>query len=221
LRPDFTLALLNLGFIAKSQGRLDEAELLYKRAIECDVDGIEARANLAHLYVDQERFSEAADLFESVREVDGDLLDIELGYLLSLVHLPNQDWPRCQSALVQLKKLLGDWTATEADFMRTDSAALRMGELGALLLGRELTKCAERALSVAIALNGELLDVRRLLAEVHFALGKHWAAIAQLEAVLTVEPTDTASFGRLGDCYAQLGVNEAAQMCYARAGSAS
>lgn len=221
LRPDFTLALLNLGFIAKSQGRLDEAELLYKRAIECDVDGIEARANLAHLYVDQERFSEAADLFESVREVDGDLLDIELGYLLSLVNLPNQDWPRCQSALVQLKKLLGDWTATEADFMRTDSAALRMGELGALLLGRELTKCAERALSVAIALNGELLDVRRLLAEVHFALGKHWAAIAQLEAVLTVEPTDTASFGRLGDCYAQLGVNEAAQMCYARAGSAS
>ena len=51
-----------------------------------------------------------------------------------------------------------------------------------------------------------------------FTRGAYWQAVAQLEVVLNAEPQDAASFNRLGDCYKQLGVEEAAQMCYARAG---
>ena len=218
LRPDCTLALLNLGYIAKTQGRLDDAEAKYKRAVECDEKGVEARANLAHLLVDQERYEEALTLFEDVRSLESSLLDIELGYLVCLVHQPQLDWSACSVVLRSLEALLGDWTVEEGDLNRSQSAALRLGELGVLLIRNEMHKCAELALRAAVALREGLLDMRRLLAEVLFARGGYWQAVAQLEVVLHAEPQDAASFNRLGDCYKQLGVEEAAQMCYARAG---
>jgi Tfp pilus assembly protein PilF len=218
LRPDYTLALLNLGYIAKMQGRLDEAEARYKRAVECDQKGVEARANLAHLLVDQERYEDALILFEDVRSLESGLLDIELGYLVSLVHQPQPDWSACRVVLHSLEALLSDWTVEEGDLGRSQSAALRLGELGVLLIRNEMHKCAELALRAAVALQEGLLDMRRLLAEVLFARGGYWQAVAQLEIVLQAEPQDAASFNRLGDCYKQLGVEDAAQMCYARAG---
>ena len=218
LRPNYTLALLNLGYIAKTQGRLDEAEARYKRAVECDQKGVEARANLAHLLVDQDRYEDALTFFEEVRSLESGLLDIELGYLVSLVNQPQLDWSACSVVLRSLETLLSDWTVEEGDLDRSQSAALRLGELGVLLIRNEMHKCAELALRAAIALQEGLLDMRRLLAEVLFARGSYWQAVAQLEVVLHAEPQDAASFSRLGDCYKQLGVEEAAQMCYARAG---
>lgn len=217
-QPDFARALLNLGYIAKVQGRLDDAESIYRRAICCGGEGIEARANLAHLYVEMERFADAEPLFAQVRAQESDLLDIELGYLLVLVHAPERDWPVCVQLLDGMGSLLGDWSVVEGDFSSPERAAPRVGELGALLLRNQMNKCAELALCAAVQLNGGLLDVRRLLAEVLFVEGLYWKAVAQLEVVLTGEPNDEQSFRRLGDCYAKLGVHEAAQMCYARGG---
>ncbi len=220
-QPNFALALLNLGYIAKVQGRLDDAESIYQRAASGDEEGVEARANLAHLYLEQERFADAEPLFARVHVQQSDLLDIELGYLLTLVHTPERNWPACVELLNGVRSLVGDWTVVEGDFATPEQAALRVGELGALLLRNKMNKCAELALSVAVELDDTVLDVRRLLAEVLFAEGLYWKAVAQLEVVLTVEPGDEQSFRRLGDCYAQLGVNEAAQMCYARSGVTS
>ena len=93
--------------------------------------------------------------------------------------------------------------------------------LGAALLRRQLTKCAELALWAAVLLDGELVDARRALAEVLFAQGQFWKVVTQLEAVLLAVPQDGAAFMRLGDCYRQLGVDEAAQMCYAQSRQAS
>ena len=218
LKSGHTLALLNLGYIAKNQGRLDEAEARYGQAIKCDDKGVEARANLAHLLVDQERYGEALTLFREVRSLESGLLDIELGYLLSLVHQPERIWSDCRLVLRSLDGLLSDWSVGEGDLEQPHSAALRLGELGVLLIRSEMHKCAELALRVAVALENDLLEVRRLLAEVLFTRGAYWQAVAQLEVVLNAEPQDAASFNRLGDCYKQLGVEEAAQMCYARAG---
>ena len=104
------------------------------------------------------------------------------------------------------------------DFAHVQIAALRLSELGALLLRNNLYKCAELALCTAVILDADLVDVRRLLAEVLFAQGNYWKAVARLEAVLLAEPQDGQTFRRLGDCYQQLGVKEAAEMCYARSG---
>lgn len=219
-KPDFALALLNMGYIAKMQGELDEAEAIYRRAIACGGEGVEARANLGHLFLQQERFAEAGALFVEVRQQQQGLLDIDLGFLLSLVQVPQRDWPACVALLCELKGRLVDWNASAGDFANEQVAALRLGELGALLLRNNLHKCAELALSTAVVLNDELVDVRRLLAEVLFVQGNYWKAVAQLEAVLLAAPQDGQTFRRLGDCYQQLGVKEAAEMCYARSGGA-
>ena len=60
------------------------------------------------------------------------------------------------------------------------------------------------ALRVAVALENDLFEVRRLLAEILFTRGAYWQAVAQLEVALNAEPQDGASFNRLGDCYRQL-----------------
>ena len=60
MTPDYGPALLNLGFIAKTAGESEKAEGLYRRLIEVDPDGIEARANLGHLLLALERPAEAA-----------------------------------------------------------------------------------------------------------------------------------------------------------------
>jgi len=218
--PGFALALLNMGYIAKAQGQLDEAESIYRRAIECDGEGVEARANLGHLFLEQERFAEAGVLFAQVRQRQQGLLDIDLGYLLTLVQVPQRDWVACAELLRELKGRLAEWSAAPADFATGAMAALRLGELGALLLRNNLHKCAELALGTALHLDADLVDVRRLLAEVLFAQGKYWQVVAQLEAVLLADPQDGQTFRRLGDCYQQLGVKEAAEMCYARSGGA-
>ena len=217
-KPDFALALLNMGYIAKVQGQLDEAEAIYRRAIECDREGVEARANLGHLFLEQERFAEAGALFAEVRSRQQGLLDIDLGYLLSLVQVPQRDWAACAALLCEIKGRLKDWGASLDDFAHVQIAALRLSELGALLLRNNLYKCAELALCTAVILDADLVDVRRLLAVVLFAQGNYWKAVAQLEAVLLAEPQDGQTFRRLGDCYQQLGVKEAAEMCYARSG---
>ncbi len=215
-RPDFSLALLNLGYIAKVQGKLEEAEAIYRRALGCDSEGVEARANLGHLYIDQERFAEAEKLFVEVRARKKGLLDIDLGYLLALVQDPVLNWSACAALLLELKGYLSDWVASDEDLTTVETATRRLGELGALLLRNNLHKCAELALAAAVALDETWVDGHRLLAEVLFAQGGYWKAVAQLEAVLQVDPQDGESFRRLGDCYSKLGVAEAAKMCYAR-----
>jgi glycosyltransferase involved in cell wall biosynthesis/lipopolysaccharide biosynthesis regulator YciM len=217
-QPNFALALLNMGYIAKAKGELGEAESIYRRAIDCDGEGVEARANLGHLFLEQERFAEAGVLFAQVRERQQGLLDIDLGYLLSLVQVPQRDWRACAELLRELKGRLGDWSAIPSDFATLPMAALRLGELGALLLRNNLHKCAELALFTAVVLDTSLVDVRRLLAEVLFGQGQYWKAVAHLEAVLVADSQDGQTFRRLGDCYQQLGVKEAAEMCYARSG---
>ena len=91
-----------------------------------------------------------------------------------------------------------------------------MVRFGALLAQRELHKCAEFAFAAAVALDGDCREARCCLAETHFALGAVWKAIAQYEAVLLADPQDAGSLQRLGDCYQQLGVDEAAQLAHSR-----
>ena len=216
-QPDFALALLNLGYIAKTRGAFDQAEMHYRRAMACDGEGVEARANLGHLYLDLERFVDAAVLFEEVRTRKSGLVDIELGLLVTRAQ-------QNEGALELLQEIAAAFPdlQREPDDTRTAVEAARTAErLGLALLKRNQIKCAELAFWAAVLLDGNLIEARRALSEVLYVEGSFWKAVAQLEAVLLVFPRDAPAFKRLGDCYKQLGVDEAARLCYAKSQQAS
>jgi tetratricopeptide (TPR) repeat protein len=214
-QPDSAVALLNLGYIAKARGEFDQAEAHYRRAVACDGEGVEARANLGHLYLDLERYADAAGLFEHVRARKPGLVDIELGLLVTRAH-------RAEGAVGLLWEIAAGFTDVRPIDANSPSEAARAAmNLGAELLRQNQLKCAELALCAATLLDEQLLEARRALAEVLYAQGSFWKAVAQLEAVLLVLPTDIEAFKRLGDCYKQLGVDEAAQLCYAKSRQAS
>ena len=210
--PDFAPALLNLGFIAKTQGKMEEAERIYLQAIQNDPEGVEARANLGHLYLDQERFEEAGQVFHQVRARQTGLLDIDLGLLVTLCQ--REDWKEVIELMREILDLFPELERLEGDLEDSLQAARTLVRLGAILVRRNLPKCAEFAFIGAVFLDGNFHQARRGLAEIYFVQSAFWKAIAEYEAILQTVPQDGGIFQRLGDCYQQLGVEEAARMCY-------
>jgi Tfp pilus assembly protein PilF len=209
--PEQTPALLNRGYIARKRGDLGRAEAIYRQAMEHDREGVEARANLAHLLLEQERFAAAGALFEQVRERRTELLDIDLGLLV--VRAARGEWPEASRLAAEVCARFPEIEAAAPTPSDTARALLR---LGTELVRQNQAKCAEFALLAAASLDPESMAAHRALAELHFARGAYWAAIAQYELLLKSNPEDGAAFSRLGDCYQSLGVAEAARMCYAR-----
>ena len=217
LTPDYGPALLNLGFIAKTQGEPDRAEALYRRVIAADSEGIEARANLGHLLFAHERPAEAVEQFEAVRLVDQTLLDINLGLLAARARSGIWDEELAQD-VVRPFGFTQDISG--------DEIVISIVELGTLLYQDNQPKCAELAFESAIAASSisgatqaaaaAALAARRCLAELLCAAGDLWKAITQFEALLLSNPQDGEAFRRLGDCYAGLGVEEAARLCYGK-----
>ena len=199
---------------------------LYKQLIEQQPAGIEARANLAHLYLDLERYEQAVESFEKVRKLDPDLLDINLGLLLAQsVVVSNLDLDLAERTMASIGEI-------SVDFRSPASIAESFVEFGALLVREGQLKCAEMALRVTVNLGGAdagsgdipvvtSIKARRCLGEVYYARGMYWDAVRQHEAILLADPRDGETFKRLGDCYARLGVDEAAKLCYDRAGPSS
>ncbi|MFH1570870.1 MAG: glycosyltransferase, partial [Gemmatimonadota bacterium] len=219
-QPGYAPALLNLGFVAKSRGEPAAAEELYRRLLEQAPDSMDGRANLAHLYLGQERYAEAAAAFEAVRSAEPGLLDINLGLLLARVGSGTWDADLARAAFSQvgLSPEGGD-----AALGGAAPAAAAMVQLGAALTRAGQPRCAELAFRVAVFLadaaqaRATASQARRCLGEVLINLGQFQPAVAQLEAVLLANPADGEAFRRLGDCYRQLGVAEAAQLCYQKA----
>ena len=219
IKPNYGPAILNLGYIAKQEGRHDEAESLYKELIELAPDGVEARANLAHLYRDLERFEEAIEAFGEVRKLDPGLLDINLGLLASQSAIGDIDMELSRSTMASVAALCVDLRSPEA-------VAETFIEFGVYLVREGQLKCAQMALTVAVNMDSAApgnipidtgIRARRYLGEVYYSSGMYWEAVRQYEAILLADPKDGETFRRLGDCYARLGVDEAAKICYDRA----
>jgi tetratricopeptide (TPR) repeat protein len=206
--PEHAPSLLNLGFIAKTRGEIQEAERLYQETARLQPQGVEALANLGHLYLDAGRSAEAAHSFAQVRARDPNLLDINLGLLASLAAQGRWD----QELAWQLLASFGEEGALRSN--EQGDAARAFVRVGAALEGRGLAKCAEFAFAIANALDTHCPEARRCLGQLFFRQGAYWKAIAQYEAALRLQPRDAATFGALGDCYRQLGVEEAARLCY-------
>lgn len=72
LKPDESLALNLLGTIRGSQGRLDEAEALFARALQIDSKLIGARMNLAYLYLLKKQPERTVTELKEVLRLDPD-----------------------------------------------------------------------------------------------------------------------------------------------------
>ena len=218
--PTYAPALLNLGFIAKSRGEVEEAERLYLRLLEDRPDHLEGRANLAHLYLTLERYEEAAASFEAVRDTDSGLLDINLGLLLA--RASQGTWE--VGLALDILTGVGGTEASAAQLQDAGAATELMFHLGASLVRGGQLKCAEFSYRAAVLLAegggaavDALIQTRRSLGEVLVSQGQIQQAVEQFEALLMANPADGAAFQRLGDCYQQLGVTDAASMCYEKA----
>lgn len=236
--PEHGPSLLNLGFATRKRGQLDEAESYYRRAILVEPDRVDARANLAHMYLELGRHLEAIEQFRAVRVKDKSLLDINLGLLTALTKLGQWQCDAAESVLMPFKKAVSPNVAQAiiAEESSADKRAHAVVDLAKVLLDNDLGRCAEFALQIAInliegtsqsndGLDSKLVvnavDPRRFLGHLYFSRGELWKAIAQFEAILRVDPRDGEAFRQLGDCYAKLGVEDAASICYTRSRNAA
>ena len=218
-RPDYRPAILNLGYIAKATGAFDDAEEIYSGLVEAAPDEVEARANLGHLYLDQERFHDARETFETLRQYNPNLLDINLGLLLAVAHL--EDWvPFKQLAQEVLEPLAG---AIEHSGIRSGGSEIGgdLVRLGSYLTNEGQNKCAEFCYATATLVDDGDMQAKRCLGEIYWQQGAYWKAVSQYEALLLSDPRDGTAFQRLGDCYQRLGVQDAADLCYAKSAEVS
>jgi len=211
-------ALLNLGYIAKSRGEVQAAEQHYLRLLGTAPDHLDARANLGHLYLSAGRFEEGAAAFQLVRRADSSLLDINLGLLVCVLSEGREDLALAGEVVAAVGAVpapLDGWRNP----LETAPALIQTG--AALVRGNQL-KCAEfcfrASLLLTEATGGRGLEsaaqARQCLAEVLTSQGDVWGAVAQFEALLLADPGDGQTFRRLGDAYQQLGVADAARICY-------
>ena len=224
IKPHYGPAILNLGYIAKQEGRFEDAEGLYRELMELEPSGVEARANLAHLYLDRELFEQAIEAFGEVRTLDGSLLDINLGMLVA------QSAAGREVDFGLAGEMMRPFETVAVDLQSPRAAAETFVLFGVILIKENQLKCAEMALTVAVNLvaadtGAEAIATgiraRRCLGEVYYSGNLYWKAIRQYEAILLADPRDGDTFRRLGDCYARLGVDEAARICYDRSSQAA
>ena len=217
-------ALLNLGFISKTQGDVDGAEARYIEVLSLDPEHTDARANLGHLYLSAGRHAAAVTRFEEVLAAEPGLLDIELGRLSACLALGRWEPEPARRILASIPEA-GPVPAE----LPLEVVAEPFVQLGAALIRREQPRCAEMAFLIALGgcphsdgavpADPAAMRAHRCLGELYFNQRRLWDAVAQFEAILRGAPEDTETFRRLGDTYARLGVEDAARMCYARAGN--
>ncbi|MBT6627291.1 MAG: glycosyltransferase, partial [Gemmatimonadetes bacterium] len=219
--PGYAPALMNLGYIAKTGGDMAAAERWYLQVLEMDADNADGHANLGHLYLTLERFIEAERHLARVYAQKEDLLDIQLGLLQA--QLAQGNW----NAILARQALAAMTDSGTPDVSTAANAAPALLQFGVALVHRNVITCAQIAFSCAVQAaqipgnlpgpgsgNAIILQARKCLGELFITQGQPWKAIAEYEALLQADPKDGEVFGRLGDCYTKLGVEDAARMCY-------
>ena len=132
-RPNDALALNLLGTVRAQQGRLDEAETLFTRAVRADSNFAGARMNLAHLYALRREPSKAAAQFSEVLRLNPS--NAEAAYRLARLRFAEGRLDECLTvaeaarragALTpQLSVVLGDAYLKKGDATKAEENYLR------------------------------------------------------------------------------------------------
>jgi len=207
LIPDCEVAHSNLGSAHLGQGRLDEAIVCYRQALELEPKYTDAALNLAGVLSQKKEFDEAESIYRSVidREPDCAPAYHNLGCICS-------EKGQYEEAVEFHRKALN---LGMMDMTVHFALGTALGQLGQNQESEE-----EKKIAGLYAIASEAPDSAEAwgkLAEALHCSGYYVEALQSYERYLGRDPYSAWGFRRIGDCYRDLGFEEAAQAAYQQA----
>jgi Flp pilus assembly protein TadD len=232
LDPNDLTAIDYLGWAALRQGKPDEAEKRFRRALEVQPNGPEARRGLAHS-LDAQKKPEAARAYRDYLELKSDDSEARSRLVHLLVEQKEND-----AALAELDRLDGGkqptleslklradiqiaakkWddsiaTLQQALALAPNDAQLR-GGLGRILLQKRDFAAAEKELRVALHLDSKNLAYWKDLNSTFFLGGNYPAALATLDEIAKMEQPGAGVWFVRAICYDKLNQSRLALEAY-------
>jgi glycosyltransferase involved in cell wall biosynthesis len=211
--PSHSGALINLGIIAKRTWDLDGALRYLEKALREAPNSVEALSNLGYVYYDKDNLLKAKQVFERLTETDPTLLDIHLMLAMIYVRLEH-----IEGVVAQCDKIL-DLLGLDRNITLNSLSDLSnlFIDIGKALSERRRPAMGALAFNVFSHLSGETSENLKRVARMCFEQGLCNASLEFLEKAVRLNPQDWESFRLMGDCYAKMGIEEAAAMSYQKA----
>src|SRR6266513_2770478 len=222
LDPNDITALDYLGWAALREGKPEEAEARFRRALEVQPKGPEALKGLAHS-LDAQKKPEAAGAYRDYLELMPNDSESRARLIHVLVELQQND-----AALAELDRLdAGKRPTLESLKLRADvqiagkkwddsittvqqalvlapNDAQLHGGLGRILLQKRNFAAAEKELRIALRLDGKNLTYWKDLSSTFFLEGNYPAALATLDEIAKVEQPGAGVWFIRAICYDKL-----------------
>jgi Flp pilus assembly protein TadD len=222
LDPNDITALDYLGWAALREGKSEEAEARFRRALEVQPKGPEALKGLAHS-LDAQKKPEAAGVYRDYLELMPNDSESRARLIHLLVELQQNDaalaeldrLDACKHPTLESLKLRADvqiagkkWddsitTVQQALVLAPNDAQLH-GGLGRILLQKRDFAAAEKELRIALRLDGKNLSYLKDLSSTFFLGGNYPAALATLDEIAKVEQPGAGVWFIRAICYDKL-----------------
>jgi len=232
LDPNDITALDYLGWAALREGKSEEAEARFRRALEVQPKGSEALKGLAHS-LDAQKKPEAAGAYRDYLELMPNDSESRARLIHLLVELQQNDAalaeldcldagkrPTLESlklrADVQIagKKWDDSITTVQQALVLAPNDAQLHGGLGRILLQKRDFAAAEKELRIALRLDGKNLTYWKDLSSTFFLEGNYPAALATLDEIAKVEQPGAGVWFIRAICYDNLNQPKSALEAY-------
>ena len=241
--PEHAQTWFYCGVIAEKEGRIEEAKLFYHKALNKDERYVDARFNLALLYVSEKEYEEGKRHYNDIIQIEPRHVDAQLGLggiciatkdYAQALHYYQQVFSRDDIALQGSSHLwphVLEWAIlcrleglyTKADELLDDLIALNpqntkaWHQKGVLYEELGALQESERYFRHAHTLAPENHAVHTSLGTLYKRMGEYKKAEHHFKVALSLEPSKTSAHNNLGNLYNTTGAFELAQECYRRA----
>ncbi len=201
LDPSVSMHHLGLARAQQKKGRLDEAELAYRKALACEDSQPSDQVELGYLLVEMKRYKEAEDIFLPIYFRNNDADEIQYG--LGVTQLAT-GYPK--SALEHLRK------AAEKE----NTAAVQR-EIGRALHRLEEPEQALAAFQQAVELDPQDADAQLVLGDCLRHMKRPRESLAAYDRAAEIAPTNVEAWLGKAQCCTELDDLSAAITAYDRA----
>ena len=204
--------LVNIGLAYKKTGQIEEAIMAYQNALKINPFSLEGLTNLGHLYFETREYKKAKELFLNALNIDDSLIDIHLA--LGNIYFFEKDFEHLVSECDSLLRILGINSNRIINNISDLSSLFR--EIGDKLSEMGKPETSLFAFNIGLGLEPSS-DNYKNLAKIHIKARRHEQAIEYLENAIRLKLDDSESFFLLGKCYENMGVSQAAEVCFEKA----
>lgn len=199
--PGNTVLKVTSADISQRLGRTDEAILLYRQAMLLKPDSVDISESLGYCYITQQKWNEAARMFERVSaEAEGDKKKACLELLAV-----------CSMNGGQYGKAVGYYNQLSVDQRNNENLWLQMGQAA---LGANAPRRAAACAARALALRPGWDDAIALKGCAQYLNNDYDTAIRTFSAITTSKKTGGFAWLMSGRCYQQLGQRSLADKAY-------